>query len=564
MAKETGTGFFEDFVKINKEFKETNKRLDDLEEVVIDAVASMKSRKELPKGDKGDPGASAYQTWLDLGNKGSEKDFLKFLKGKQEVITKTIVEERPVTVRETRVIEKEPLEGKSAYEIWLQQGNEGNEVDFLESLRGEDGKMLVREIHTRTVGGGGGSILKAGEIGRLDLVGTADNDDELPLVRAGSLLKIRRSDLIAGGAGTGDVVGPASSTDNAVARYDGTTGKIIQNSGVLIDDSNNLSTSGTLGGSNLSGTNSGDQNLFGTIAVSGQDNIVADTTSDTLTIAEGSNITLTTNAGTDTLTIAASGGGDVTGPASSNDNALARFDGTGGKTIQNSGATLSDAGVITATFSGNLTGNVTGNADTVTTNANLTGPITSVGNATSIAAQTGTGTTFVVQTSPTLTTPNIGAATLGGAMNCNGNNITDVHELRLDATPDTDHTANGPTTNTLNAGTTIAIGELLYLATDGEWALADADAESTASGMLAVALAAGTDNNPLLVALPGSFVRDDTYNFTIGDVLYVSTTAGGITATAPSATGDVVRVVGYAVSADIIYFNPGATWVEVA
>ena len=42
---------------------------------------------------------------------------------------------------------------------------------------------------------------------------------------------------------------------------------------------------------------------------------------------------------------------------------------------------------------------------------NLTGPITSVGAATSIASQTGTGTTFVVQNTPTLTTPNIGAAT---------------------------------------------------------------------------------------------------------------------------------------------------------
>jgi hypothetical protein len=47
---------------------------------------------------------------------------------------------------------------------------------------------------------------------------------------------------------------------------------------------------------------------------------------------------------------------------------------------------------------------------TATTNANLTGPITSVGNATSIASQTGTGTTFVMNTSPTLVTPNIGVA----------------------------------------------------------------------------------------------------------------------------------------------------------
>lgn len=50
-------------------------------------------------------------------------------------------------------------------------------------------------------------------------------------------------------------------------------------------------------------------------------------------------------------------------------------------------------------------------AGSVTTNANLTGPITSVGNATSIASQTGTGTKFVVDTSPTLVTPNIGIAT---------------------------------------------------------------------------------------------------------------------------------------------------------
>ena len=43
--------------------------------------------------------------------------------------------------------------------------------------------------------------------------------------------------------------------------------------------------------------------------------------------------------------------------------------------------------------------------------SNLTGPITSVGNATSIASQTGTGTKFVVDTSPTLVTPVLGVAT---------------------------------------------------------------------------------------------------------------------------------------------------------
>lgn len=40
-----------------------------------------------------------------------------------------------------------------------------------------------------------------------------------------------------GGEGTGDVVGPASSTDNAVARFNLTTGKLIQSSAVTISDS---------------------------------------------------------------------------------------------------------------------------------------------------------------------------------------------------------------------------------------------------------------------------------------------------------------------------------------
>lgn len=144
-----------------------------------------------------------------------------------------------------------------------------------------------------------------------------------------------------------------------------------------------------------------------------------------------------------------------------------------------------------------------------------------------------------------------------------GVDLTDVQAIVLDGTPDTDHTATGFTTNTFNAGTTIAQSELVYMASDGEWALADADAEATAGGvMLAIALEAGTDGNPINVAIAGSFVRDDTFAFTIGAELYVSTTAGVITETAPSGTADIVRVIGYAVSADVFYFNPASSWGE--
>ena len=50
-------------------------------------------------------------------------------------------------------------------------------------------------------------------------------------------------------------------------------------------------------------------NVFGTIAVSGQSNVVADSTTDTLTLAAGSGISLTTDASTDTVTITSTAAG---------------------------------------------------------------------------------------------------------------------------------------------------------------------------------------------------------------------------------------------------------------
>ena len=50
-----------------------------------------------------------------------------------------------------------------------------------------------------------------------------------------------------GGGGTGDVTGPASATDNAVARFDSTTGKLIQNSVVTISDTGAVTGVSSLG-----------------------------------------------------------------------------------------------------------------------------------------------------------------------------------------------------------------------------------------------------------------------------------------------------------------------------
>jgi hypothetical protein len=54
-----------------------------------------------------------------------------------------------------------------------------------------------------------------------------------------ALLAWNGSDFVQIG-GSSNVSGPTSSTDNAIARFDGTTGKVIQNSGVTIDDNGNM------------------------------------------------------------------------------------------------------------------------------------------------------------------------------------------------------------------------------------------------------------------------------------------------------------------------------------
>lgn len=96
-------------------------------------------------------------------------------------------------------------------------------------------------------------------------------------------------------------------------------------------------------------------NSFSSIAVSGQANLEADSSSDTLTLVAGPNITITTNAGSDTITISATTGGSSSGVSTGTENRLAYYASTGA-VVQDSGAgltwsgtNLSVAGTVVAT-----------------------------------------------------------------------------------------------------------------------------------------------------------------------------------------------------------------------
>ena len=106
--------------------------------------------------------------------------------------------------------------------------------------------------------------------------------------------------------------------------------------------------------------------------------------------------------------------GDVVGPGSSNDNAIARFDGTSGKTLQNtSQVVISDAGVLSSSVGATL-GNLILNDDT--RSLTLSGTISSSAGATFLGPMIANGALSV---SGTLTAATFSPASVSGAVKIN-------------------------------------------------------------------------------------------------------------------------------------------------
>ena len=165
---------------------------------------------------------------------------------------------------------------------------------------------------------------------------------------------------------------------------------------------------------------------------------------------------------------------------------------------------------------------------------------------------------------PDADTFNIGQSTTHNNMAIsidNSENVT-INKRKFTKTGNTDGTADGDVVY-FGGTTSMTTGALYHYKSDGTWELADADAASTCDGLLGVALGAASNTNGVLLR---GMVTLDHDPGAVGDVLYVSTTAGDTTATAPSGSGDIVRVIGYCIDASNgqIWFNPDGTFVEVA
>ena len=132
---------------------------------------------------------------------------------------------------------------------------------------------------------------------------------------------------------------------------------------------------------------------------------------------------------------------------------------------------------------------------------------------------------------------------------------------RFTVTGNTDGTYEGDVVY-FGGTTSMTIGTIYHYKSDGTWEQADADAVATCDGLLGVALGAASDTNGMLLR---GMVTLDHDPGAVGDVLFLSTTAGDATATAPSGNNNIVRVLGYCLNASNgqIWFNPDSTFVEV-
>jgi hypothetical protein len=196
-----------------------------------------------------------------------------------------------------------------------------------------------------------------------------------------------------------------------------------------------------------------------------------------------------------------------------------------------------------------------GYVDGITTApSNLTGPITSVGPATSVAAQTGTGSTFVMNTSPTLVTPDLGVAT---ATSINGTTI--------------------PSTKTL----VVTTDKLSALAATSSSELAGVISDETGTGFLVFgtspSITTATLTTPVVIApeertTVSATAATGTINFDASTqgVLYYTTNASanwtlnvrgasGVTLNSILATGDSITVAFMATQGSTAYYASSFT-----
>ena len=401
---------------------------------------------------------------------------------------------------------------------------------------------------------------------------------------SGSSQTIGNADTLTVAGGT-YIASVASSTDTITLNHDSTTR----------NDTTSSASPGSAG--TFTAVDSVTSNATGHVTAINVKTVTMPTSptvnNNTITLAAGTGLSgggsFTLNQGSDeTITFTADNNGTVTGTGSAGrvaywDSASSitsdgdlTFDGTnltvGGKVITTE---IESSGVIVLDAAGDITLDADG-ADIVFKNGG-----------TEFGRFTDSSSDFVIKsavnnkdiifkgvdnnstiTSLTLDMSNAGAATFADSVSVQGDalNLSTDTLIEYGLSSGIDYNIGAPVSGTNARGERVSMYSTtgmtagdLYVASDfaAAWTPANNTDDDT-KNMIVVAIGASSSTDKVL--LRGIF-RKASHGFSTGQPLYVGSTDGQFTASVP--TSGYVRVVGYAVNSNEIYFCPDNTWVEI-
>lgn len=427
-------------------------------------------------------------------------------------------------------------------------------------------------------------------------------DAGTPSALVGTNISGTAANLTAGSVTNGVTAASTFGTDNRLLRSDG-TGRGAQSTGITVDDSDNMTgvssiTTGTVTASAVSAkADVWESPLFA------QDAGATDAYAITLTPAITTYVTgaqywfkaNTANTGAATLNINSLGAKTIVKVAGGITTALSDNDIRAGQwcIVQYDGTNMQ--------FQSTL-GNAPGGSGTVTSVAqSFTGglisvggsPITSSGTLALTVAGTSGGIPYFSSSSTWASSAALAANALvigGGAGAAPATTTTGTGILTFLGTPSsanlasalTDETGSGSavfgTKPVVDFGTSMASDDtyagtvrsglnntggvtqwdVVYLNSSSQWALADANGSGTYPAR-GIAVATVSTGNATTVLTRGT-IRNDSWTWTPGGTIYLDTTAGGLTQSAPATTGDKVQVIGYALDADTMAVEIGTDY----
>jgi hypothetical protein len=245
-----------------------------------------------------------------------------------------------------------------------------------------------------------------------------------------------------------------------------------------------------------------------------------------------------------------------------------------------SGSALPELKVIGDTqFTGSInsfngyTGSLFGTASFATTASFASnGGVTSIAAGSGISINQSTGNVIITNASAGgATFPYTGSAIISGSLIITGNLDTTQGGIDAIRIKETSLTNAGQYDRGVtladtwsSSGPALTAGRVVYLSGSGQWAEAVASATGSSTGVLGVVTTTANQNDIVLHGLVR--VSQSLAGFTNGRPVYLSPlTAGIVTETPPSTSGQVGRYVGYIIDSASrqIYFNPDFTWIQL-